>query len=34
MAEEYLKKAYDSAWAEAEKLDPVNAPKLKKLITK
>jgi TRAP-type transport system periplasmic protein len=34
MADEYLKKAYDAAWAEAEKLDPVNAPKLKKLISK
>jgi TRAP-type C4-dicarboxylate transport system substrate-binding protein len=34
MAEQYVKTAYDAAWAEAEKLDPVNAPKLKKLITK
>lgn len=34
MAEEFTKKAYDAAWAEAEKLDPVNAPKLKQLISK
>jgi TRAP-type C4-dicarboxylate transport system substrate-binding protein len=33
MAEDYLKLAYDAAWEEAEKLDPVNAPKLKKLIS-
>jgi TRAP-type C4-dicarboxylate transport system substrate-binding protein len=34
MADEYVKKAYDAAWAEAEKLDPANAPTLKKLISK
>jgi len=34
MAEDYLKKAYDAGWAEAEQLDPVNAPLLKKLIDK
>ncbi len=32
--ERYLKTAYDTAWQEMEKLDPVNAPKLKALITR
>jgi TRAP-type C4-dicarboxylate transport system substrate-binding protein len=31
-AEQYVKLSYDAAWAEFMKLDPVNAPKLKKLI--
>jgi TRAP-type C4-dicarboxylate transport system substrate-binding protein len=33
-AEEYLKKAYEAGWAEHMKLDPVNAPKLRALISK
>ena len=33
VAEDYLKLSYDAAWEEFEKLDPVNTPKLKKLIS-
>ncbi len=32
MAEQYIRTAYESAWAEHMKLDPVNTPKLRKLI--
>lgn len=32
MAEDYVKLAYDAAWAEFMQLDPENTPKLKKLI--
>ncbi|MCW5770686.1 MAG: TRAP transporter substrate-binding protein DctP [Rhodospirillaceae bacterium] len=32
-AEDYVKQAYDAGWEEATKLDPVNAPLLKKLIS-
>jgi len=32
--ERYLKLAHDAGWAEIEKLDPVNGPKLRSLITK
>jgi TRAP-type C4-dicarboxylate transport system substrate-binding protein len=32
VAEDYVKLAYDSAWAEFMQLDPENAPKLRKLI--
>lgn len=32
VAEDYVKLAYDSAWAEFMQLDPENTPKLKKLI--
>jgi len=34
MAEDYVRIAYESGWAEAMELDPENAPKLKALITK
>jgi TRAP-type C4-dicarboxylate transport system substrate-binding protein len=33
VAEDYLKLSYDAAWEEFMKLDPVNAPTLKKLIS-
>ena len=33
MAAEYRRLAYEAAWAEAAKLDPENAPKLRKLIS-
>ena len=33
VAEDYLKLSYDAAWDEFMKLDPVNAPTLKKLIS-
>ena len=33
VAEDYLKLSYDAAWEEFMKLDPVNAPKLKALIS-
>ena len=33
VAADYLKLSYDAAWEEFEKLDPVNTPKLKKLIS-
>lgn len=32
-AEDFVKRAYDAGWEEAMKLDPVNAPLLKKLIS-
>ncbi|MGE4013990.1 MAG: ABC transporter substrate-binding protein, partial [Alphaproteobacteria bacterium] len=34
IAEEYVKKAYDAGWDEAQQLDPVTAPILKTLIDK
>jgi TRAP-type C4-dicarboxylate transport system substrate-binding protein len=34
VAAKYLKAAYDAGWEEATKLDPINAPKLRKLISK
>lgn len=33
-AERYLRAAYDAGWEEAARLDPVNAPKLRSLISK
>jgi TRAP-type C4-dicarboxylate transport system substrate-binding protein len=33
VADDYLKLAYDAAWEEFMKLDPVNAPKMKALIS-
>jgi len=33
-AETYLKTAQDAGWAEIEKLDPVNGPKLRSLISR
>jgi TRAP-type C4-dicarboxylate transport system substrate-binding protein len=32
--DQFLKTAYDASWEEAEKLDPVNAAKLRKLISR
>jgi hypothetical protein len=32
VAEDYIKTAYESAWAEFQQLDPENTPKLKALI--
>ena len=32
VAEDYIKQAYESAWAELMQLDPENTPKIKKLI--
>lgn len=32
VAEDYIKKSYDSAWEEFDKLDPENAAKFKKLL--
>jgi hypothetical protein len=32
VAEDYLKTAYDAAWAEFMQLDPENTPKLRKMI--